>query len=76
MKKNPLCFLCAFVLLGFLLGVRDGRIALWRDGDNSPMRVFPYPIAALPTQTQEQLKKGIRVDTMDDLDRLLENLLS
>lgn len=76
MKKNPLCFLCAFVLLGFLLGVRDGRIALWRDGDSAPMRVFPYPIAALPTQTQQQLRNGIRIDDTEELNRLLENLLS
>lgn len=77
MKKTDLCrSLCLFLLLGFLLGIHEGRIALWKDGDSNPWRVFPYPAAVLPTQTQQQLQKGIRVDTMEDLDRLLENLLS
>lgn len=77
MKKTDLCrSLCIFLLLVFLLGIHEGRIALWKDGDSTPWRVFPYPVAALPLQTQQQLQKGMRVDTMEDLDRLLENLLS
>lgn len=68
--------LCAFLLFGFLLGIHDGRIALWKDGLTEPWRVFPYPAAALPAQTQQELAKGIRVDSMEDLDRLLENFLS
>lgn len=76
MKNKALRCLCALFLLGFLLGVRDGKIALWKDGNAEPMRVFPYPIAVLPAQTQAELRNGIRVDTMDDLNRLLENLLS
>lgn len=77
MKKPGLCpLLCALVLLGFLLGVHDGRIAIWRDGQDAPWRVFPYPLFVLPTETQQALRKGIRIDTMEDLDQLLENLLS
>lgn len=66
----------ALAALGFLLGVQNGRIALWKDGCADPIRVFPYPIAALPTQTQQQLRNGIRIDNTEELNRLLENLLS
>lgn len=77
MKKQHLCRpICAFLLLGFLLGVHEGRIAIWKDGTAQPWRIFPYPFAVLPSDTQQELKKGIRIDTMEDLDRLLENLLS
>lgn len=77
MKRTQLCRqLCLFLLLGFLLGIYDGRIALWKDGDSHPWKVFPYPVSALPMQTQQELLKGMRVDSMEDLDRLLENLLS
>ncbi len=77
MKKQHLSrHLCTFLLLGFLLGVHEGRIALWKDGIQQPWRIFPYPYAVLPSETQAELKKGIRIDTMEDLDRLLENLLS
>ena len=77
MKKRPLTtFLCTTAQLGFLLGIHDGRIALWKDGETDPWRVFPYPAAVLPAEEQSALKKGIRVDSMDDLNRLLENFLS
>ena len=74
-RKTSHC-LCALLLLGFLLGVKDGRIALWKDGQSEPWKVFPYPVAALPAETQKELTKGIVIDSMEDLDRLLENLLS
>ncbi len=76
--KRP-CFcrcLCTIALLGFLLGVKDGRIALWKDEETDPWRLFPYPVSALPAETQQALRNGIRIDSMEDLDRLLENLLS
>ena len=77
MKKTKLYHrLCVILLLSFLLGVRDGKLALWKDGEAEPWRVFPYPIAVLPLETQQELKNGIRIDSMEDLDRILENLLS
>lgn len=77
MKRSLLCRrLCSFLLLGFLLGAYNGRLALWKDGTAEPCKVFPCPIAALPADTQQQLQRGIRIDSMEDLDRLLENLLS
>ncbi len=77
MKRSAFCRqLCLLMVLGFLLGVHNGRIALWTDGDTEPRKVFPYPVAALPPQAQAELTQGIRVDSMEDLDRLLENLLS
>ena len=77
MKRSVLCRrLCPLLLLGFLVGVSNGRLALWKDDLAEPWKVFPYPVSALPPETQQQLQQGIRVDSMEDLDRLLENLLS
>lgn len=77
MKQQRLCrLICSILLVGFLLGVHEGRIAIWKDGISDPWRIFPYPYVVLPAQTQQQLKNGIRIDSMEDLDRLLENLLS
>ena len=77
MKRIDFCrHLCVFLLLGFLVGIHEGRVALWKAGQASPWKVFPYPSAVLPAQTQQELLQGIRVDSMEDLDRLLENLLS
>ena len=64
------------MLLGFLIGVQEGRIALWKDGERTPWRIFPYPVSVLPEEDRNALQNGIRVDTMEDLNRLLENFLS
>lgn len=75
-KRKSAIAICPLLLLGFLLGIHNGRVAIWKDGETAPWRIFPYPVAVLPTDTQTQLRQGIRIETMDDLDHFLENLLS
>ena len=74
MKFHRFCY--SLLLAGLLLGTYKGRIALWKDTEKEPWKVFPYPVSALPAQEQAALKKGIHVDTIEDLNRLLENFLS
>ncbi len=64
------------VLLGFLLGIHDGRIALWKDGVSQPLRVFPYRAEMLPLSDQQALEKGIALEDESDLVQLLEDYLS
>lgn len=64
------------VLLGFLLGIHEGKIALWKDNDPKPMQVFPYRVEMLPEADQKALKKGIRVENMRQLQSLIEDYLS
>ena len=73
MKQQLFCIL---LLFGYLLGIQDGFVALWKDGEAKPMEVFPYPAAALPPLDQEKLGKGIPIDSMEDLHSLLEDYLS
>lgn len=74
MKKTKI--LAQLLLFGFLLGIHNGRIALWKEPDPEPCRVFPYSAAALPQEIRQALQHGIRIESESDLDRLLENLLS
>lgn len=78
MKKQKMLsqVFCSALLLSFLLGVHDGRLAMWKDEDPTPCKVFPCPVIVLPKAVQQQLKAGIRLDTMEDVNRLLENFLS
>ena len=69
---NIYCILC----LGYLLGVYRGQIALWKDPDPTPMRIFPYSISMLPEEDQQTLKKGIHADSIIELTRKLEDYLS
>jgi hypothetical protein len=64
------------VLTAFILGSKNGYIALWRGEDPQPVKVFPYPISALPLQDQQALKNGIRLESIDELYALIEDYLS
>ncbi len=70
------CWACLFLLFSFILGSHEGYIALWKDGDPKPVRVFPYSVRSLPQADQEALEKGIRIDSESELIRLVEDYLS
>jgi hypothetical protein len=53
-----------------------GHIALWKDPDPQPIRVFPYSVSMLPKEDQRVLEEGIRADTVTELTRRLEDYLS
>lgn len=72
-KYTPLC---CIILLGFLLGVHNGNIALWKDEDPEPIKVFPYRASMLPKADQQALYEGIRAGSIEELYRLIEDYLS
>lgn len=67
---------CLVLALAFLLGIRDGYIALWREGSPEPCRVFPYRAESLPKGDQKALRQGIRIESEELLSQLLEDYLS
>lgn len=74
MKKTVFTRLTAIYLcLGFLLGIYNGRIGIWKGQDPTPFRVIPCPVFLLAPSQQEALSKGIRLDTMEDVEDLFEN---
>lgn len=73
-KKRAQVYIALF--FGFLLGVQNGFIALWKDGSPEPIQVFPYRAASLPIADQQALENGIRIDSGTDLAQLLEDYLS
>ena len=64
------------LILTFILGIREGNVALWKKGDPEPLRVFPYRVETLPPQAQAALERGISFDSLDELEALAENYLS
>ena len=69
-------YLYLALVLGFILGIRDGYVALWKDGSRDPVEVFPYQASFLPPSDQRALENGIHLDSTDELNRLLEDYLS
>ena len=77
MRKRALSqFLCCALLAVYLLGIHKGKVALWQGDDPEPVQVFPYSASMLPKDAREQLKAGIPIDSMEDLNRLIEAYLS
>ena len=64
------------LIFGFILGIRGGNIALWRDGAADPVRIFPYRAEMLPQEAQEALAGGIPIEDLSQLEELAENYLS
>ena len=62
--------------IGLILGVYEGRIALWKGNDPTPLQVFPYPISTYPEQDRTLLEAGIPIDSESRLHSLLEDYLS
>ena len=69
-------FWSLFLSLGLILGVHRGYIALWRDTESEPYKVFPYKAAILPEQERLRLEAGIPIRDEDHLHSLIEEYLS
>ena len=73
--RKPYILYC-ITIISFLLGIHEGRIALWKDGDPEPVKVFPYSARLLPEKDRQLLEKGLVLDSESELSRALEDYLS
>lgn len=71
-KRNLSTLLCASLLFTFLLGIHEGRLAIWKDSDPTPAKVLPVPTALLPSRVQGVLRQGVRVESDEEMAKLLE----
>ena len=72
MKKQ----LVAIILAGYLLGIRSGHIALWRHGEQTPLRIFPWSANMMPQKIRSALEQGIYVEEDSDIGRLIQDMIS
>ena len=75
MNKHMRQICTTALLAGFLLGIRGSRLALWREGDPHPVQVYDIRADSLPPADQIQLRRGIRLESREELWLLLENYL-
>lgn len=61
------------LLAGFLLGIHDGRVAIWKDGCSQPYRVIPCPAFLLTRSQQDALAAGIPIRNMTDVEKLIRD---
>lgn len=72
MKKQKIWWY--LVVLGLILGIKEGYIALFENGE--PANIYPYQAKYLPKTDQKMLENGIPVHSSGELARLLEDYLS
>lgn len=60
----------------YMLGEYQGRIASYRTGSTEPMEVFDIYLDSLPTVNQQELLHGIPAQTIQELQRLIEDYTS
>jgi len=75
MKKTEK-YMVPLLMLGFLIGLHNGRIAIWKNEDPQPSYILPYRAELLPPADRENLQKGIRIENEDDLMHLIEDFCS
>ena len=75
MDKRTKNFCTMALLAGFLLGIRENRLTLWRDGDPHPLQIYDIRADSLPPADRLRLAQGIRVEGSEELWTILENYL-
>ena len=68
--------LCGLLLIGWILGIHNGYIALWKEDMDSPSIVFPYKATLLPPEECNRLEEGICIPSKPYLEFLLMNYFS
>lgn len=69
-------FALSILLFGFILGIHEGKVALWKENSPKPIKVFPYQASLLPEADQQRLKEGVHVESISQLRKLIEDYFS
>lgn len=69
--------ICTWALAaGFLLGLHEGRLTLWQDSQTHPVQIYDIREDTLPPADRLRLRRGIRLESRQELWEILENYLS
>lgn len=69
-------FLTALLLLGFLVGIHNGYVAVWKDEDPQPIYVSPISADTLPEKDRQALEQGLHFPTYQALTQAIEDYCS
>ena len=75
--KRRLAQLAAMALcFSFLLGIKNGKVVLWKDGQSEPVKTYPYPVSMLPKEARDALAKGVPLESEQQLYDMIQDYLS
>ncbi len=75
MKHSVRSLAATCLLLGFILGLHNGRVALWKSDDPQPIKIFPWSASFLPDNIRSALEKGIYVEEDSDIGILIQDMI-
>ena len=64
------------LLFGFILGIHEGKVALWKDGQRKPVKIFPYQASMFPDADRKRLEQGIHVESLNELYKMIQDYFS
>lgn len=64
------------ILASLFLGLHGKNLALLDGNTGKAIEIYPLSVSMLPKADQENLRRGITVESEEDLSRLLEDYLS
>lgn len=76
MKKRYAHLAMLALCFSFLLGIKDGKVVLWKEGQSQPVKTYPYPVSMLPKEAQDALKKGVPLESEQQLYDMIKDYLS
>ena len=62
--------------ISYIIGEYDGKVAVFKENDDSPVEIFNAYTNMLPLEDAKALKSGIRVHSEDELNRIIEDYIS
>ena len=71
---KTISILYCVILLGYILGVHNGQIALIKDDD--VVEVYPRSVSTLPPADQKLLEQGLPIESQSQLTMYLEDYFS
>lgn len=75
-KKRYVHLAMLALCFSFLLGIKDGKVALWKEGQSEPVKTYPYPVSMLPKVARDALKEGVPLESEQQLYDIIEDYLS
>lgn len=60
----------------YMLGAYQGKVASYRMGNDEPAEVFDVYLDSLPAINQQELLRGIPAQSVEELQRLIEDYTS
>ena len=76
MRKRLSHIAIAVLCFSFLLGIKNGKVVLWKDGQSEPVKTYSYPLSMLPKEAREALKNGVPLESEQQLYDMIQDYLS